>query len=50
MSGLGAISGMKVIDLSRLLPGPYAGRAGHEANYLAQSGLLDLVGPETGPP
>ncbi|MCF8085742.1 MAG: CoA transferase [Desulfohalobiaceae bacterium] len=30
--------------------GPYAGRAGHDANYLALSGLLDLVGPEKGPP
>ena len=30
--------------------GPYAGRAGHDVNYLALSGLLDLVGPEEGPP
>ena len=30
--------------------GPYSGRAGHDANYLALSGLLDLVGPEAGPP
>lgn len=30
--------------------GPYAGRAGHDVNYLALSGLLDLVGPENGPP
>jgi crotonobetainyl-CoA:carnitine CoA-transferase CaiB-like acyl-CoA transferase len=30
--------------------GPYAGRAGHDVNYLALSGLLDLVGQENGPP
>jgi len=30
--------------------GPYAGRAGHDVNYLALTGLLDLTGPEDGPP
>ncbi len=30
--------------------GPYRDRAGHDLNYLAQSGVLDLVGPTGGPP
>jgi len=30
--------------------GSYAGRAGHDVNYLALSGMLDLVGTEEGPP
>jgi alpha-methylacyl-CoA racemase len=30
--------------------GPYAGRAGHDTNYLARGGLLDLTGEPDGPP
>jgi alpha-methylacyl-CoA racemase len=30
--------------------GPYAGRAGHDTNYLARIGLLDLTGDPDGPP
>jgi len=30
--------------------GPYAGRAGHDANYLALAGFLDLSGSPQGPP
>ncbi|MFO7876513.1 MAG: CaiB/BaiF CoA-transferase family protein [Desulfovermiculus sp.] len=30
--------------------GPYRDRAGHDLNYLAQSGVLDLVGSPGGPP
>lgn len=30
--------------------GPDAGRSGHDATYLARSGILDLSGTESGPP
>ena len=30
--------------------GPLAQRAGHDINYLALSGALDMIGPENGPP
>ena len=30
--------------------GPFAGRAGHDMNYLARTGLLGLTGEEDGPP
>jgi alpha-methylacyl-CoA racemase len=30
--------------------GPYAGRAGHDTNYLARTGLLGLTGDTGGPP
>src|SRR5206468_2009284 len=30
--------------------GPYAGMVGHDINYLALAGVLDLVGPRDGPP
>ena len=30
--------------------GPYAGRAGHDLNYLAISGLLSVMGPADAPP
>ena len=30
--------------------GPYAARAGHDTNYLARIGLLDLTGDRDGPP
>jgi alpha-methylacyl-CoA racemase len=30
--------------------GPFAGRAGHDTNYLARGGLLDLTGDPDGPP
>jgi crotonobetainyl-CoA:carnitine CoA-transferase CaiB-like acyl-CoA transferase len=30
--------------------GPYADLAGHDVNYLSLAGVLDLIGPEGGPP
>ncbi len=30
--------------------GPYRGRAGHDLNYVGLAGLLDLNGPQDGPP
>ena len=30
--------------------GPYAGRAGHDINFLAQAGTLAMLGPAGGPP
>lgn len=30
--------------------GPYKERAGHDINYLATAGILDLIGPADGPP
>jgi crotonobetainyl-CoA:carnitine CoA-transferase CaiB-like acyl-CoA transferase len=30
--------------------GPYAHRAGHDINYIAAAGVLDLIGPRDGPP
>lgn len=30
--------------------GPYRYRAGHDVNYLAVAGILDLIGPNDGPP
>jgi crotonobetainyl-CoA:carnitine CoA-transferase CaiB-like acyl-CoA transferase len=30
--------------------GPYAHRAGHDVNYIAAAGVLDLIGPRDGPP
>lgn len=30
--------------------GPYRHRAGHDVNYLAAAGILDLIGPKDGPP
>lgn len=30
--------------------GPYRDRAGHDVNYLATAGILDLIGPADGPP
>ena len=30
--------------------GPYRDRVGHDINYMATAGLLDLIGPEQGPP
>lgn len=30
--------------------GPWADKAGHDVNYLGTSGILDLIGPATGPP
>jgi crotonobetainyl-CoA:carnitine CoA-transferase CaiB-like acyl-CoA transferase len=30
--------------------GPYRHRAGHDVNYLAVAGILDLIGPKDGPP
>lgn len=30
--------------------GPYRQRAGHDVNYLAVAGILDLIGPKDGPP
>ncbi|OPX34896.1 MAG: hypothetical protein B1H11_09960 [Desulfobacteraceae bacterium 4484_190.1] len=30
--------------------GPYSERSGHDLNYVGMSGILDLTGPEEGPP
>lgn len=30
--------------------GPYSRRSGHDLNYVGMSGILDLTGPEEGPP
>lgn len=30
--------------------GPLSNRVGHDVNYLAQAGVLDLIGSDTGPP
>ena len=30
--------------------GPYRERVGHDVNYLAAAGILDLIGPADGPP